>query len=341
MNTEFTEYIKSHIREYLPPEYQEANITLEEVTKGNDRQLTGLMIRRDGENTLPTIYLEPYADQLAQGRPVEEIMKEIVQIRTEQDYRLPFEVPGLTDYSQVKPLLSIRLCDPEQNRKFLEDKPHTSCGVLAAAYRIQIMENPDGAASAAVTDSMLSLWGITKEQLHQDALAAETARSHVCLYSMADMMEEMTTSTKAENLFDHDGSLEETAMPLYVLTNSARLNGAGMLARDGVLDKVGDLIGKNFYVLPSSVHEVLILPDTGNQKEKELEQMVKEINETQVAPEDRLSDKVQYYDRETKTLGRKQEKGLLDRLAENKAQIKKQAEKAPKEKTAAKQEPSL
>lgn len=92
MNTEIAEYIKNHIREYLPPEYQEAHITLEEVTKGNDRRLTGLMIRNDGEITVPTIYLEPYAKQLAQGRPMDEIIREIVQIRTEQDTRVPFEV---------------------------------------------------------------------------------------------------------------------------------------------------------------------------------------------------------------------------------------------------------
>lgn len=109
MNTEIAEYIKNHIREYLPPEYQEAHITLEEVTKGNDRRLTGLMIRNDGEITVPTIYLEPYAKQLAQGRPMDEIIREIVQIRTEQDTRVPFEVSDLMDYRQVKPMLAMRL----------------------------------------------------------------------------------------------------------------------------------------------------------------------------------------------------------------------------------------
>ena len=74
---------------------------------------------------------------------------------------------------------------------------------------------------------------------------------------------------------------------------------------------------------------------------RELESMVKEVNATQVAPADLLSDKVQYYDRAAKTLGRKQEKGLLERLAENKAQVKEHAEKTPKAKKAAKQEPSL
>lgn len=341
MNTEIAEYIKNHIREYLPPEYQEANITLEEVTKGNDQRLTGLMIRNDGELAVPTIYLEPYAEQLAQGRTMDEIMREIVQIRTEQSTRIPFEVSDLMDYEQVKPMLAIRLCDPEQNQEYLKDKPFTSCGELAAVYRIQVMENSEGVASAVITDRMMELWGITKEQLHQDAVAAEMARSPVCFYSMEDMMDEIMFSSKPENLFERTEPLDAATMPMYVLTNASKINGSGILARDGVLGKIGELVGKNFYVLPSSIHELLIVPDNGNMQAKELESMVKEVNATQVAPADLLSDKVQYYDRAAKTFGRKQEKGLLERLAENKAQVKEQAEKVPKAKTAAKQEPSL
>lgn len=95
------------------------------------------------------------------------------------------------------------------------------------------------------------------------------------------------------------------------------------------------------YVLPSSTHEVILVPDNGNMQTKELEDMVKEVNATQVAPEDLLSDKVQYYDRAAKTLGRKQEKGLLERLSENKAQVQEREAKAPKERQKTKQEPSL
>ena len=74
---------------------------------------------------------------------------------------------------------------------------------------------------------------------------------------------------------------------------------------------------------------------------KELENMVKEVNATQVLPEDLLSDKVQYYDRAAKTLGRKQEKGLLERLSENKAKIQEKEAKEPKERHKTRQEPSL
>ena len=341
MNQEFAENIKNHIREYLPLDYQDAKITLEKITKGNDRTLTGLIIRKDDEKVAPSIYLEHYEEQFDNGRPMDDIMKEIAQIKMENSLELPIDVKGLQDYETARPLLAIRLCDPEKNQEYLKDKPHTACGELAATYRIQIMEDSNGTASAVVTNDMLNLWGITQEQFHDDTVATESTRNPVCFYTMDDVMSEMMLSAKPTNLFNRPELVETGAVPMYVLTSQSKMDGAGVLARDGVLEKIGELIGSNFYVLPSSIHEVLIVPDNGNMQTKELEDMVKEVNATQVAPEDLLSDKVQYYDRAAKTLGRKQEKGLLERLSENKAQIQEREVKAPKERQKAKQEPSL
>lgn len=341
MNQEFAEYIKSHIREYLSQDYKDADITLEEVTKGNDRTLTGLIIRKGGEMTVPTIYLEPFEAENKKGRPLDDIMRQIAEIRMENSVGKLFHVDDLKDYEIVRPMLMIRLCDPEKNKEYLKGKPYTVCGELAATYRIQVMENEEGVASVAVTDSMLNLWGITPEQLHRDTVHAENAKNPVMFYSMEDLMSELMFSVEPENLFDSPEPVDTDFTPMYVLTNPGRQDGAGVIARDGVLDKIGELVGKNFYVLPSSVHEVLIVPENGNTQAKELEDMVREVNATQVAPEDLLSDKVQYYDRAAKTLGRKQEKGLLERLSENKAQVREMAAKMPEERRTVKQEPCL
>ena len=67
MNQEFAENIKNHIREYLPVDYQDAKITLEKVTKGNDRILTGLIIRKDDETAVPSIYLNTMRNSLAKA----------------------------------------------------------------------------------------------------------------------------------------------------------------------------------------------------------------------------------------------------------------------------------
>ena len=213
MNQEFAENIKNHIREYLPVDYQDAKITLEKVTKGNDRILTGLIIRKDDETAVPSIYLEHYEEQFGKGRPMDDIMKEIAQIKMENSLELPIDVKGLQDYETARPLLAIRLCDPEKNQEYLKDKPHTACGELAATYRIQIMEDSSGTASAVVTNDMLNLWGITPEQLHHDTVSAENARNPVCLYTMDDVMSEIMLSVKPENLFEQTEALESEMIP--------------------------------------------------------------------------------------------------------------------------------
>lgn len=339
MKQEFAEYIKAHIKDYLPPEYQDAMISADTVIKSNDRVLTGLTILKNGERAAPTIYLEPFAEQVEAGRSMPSVLRQIAEIQTAYKDQVPMELSELENYETVHSMLSIQMCDPETNREYLKNKPYIPFGELAAFYRIQIAADHEGIASVAVTENLLQSWGITKEQLHKDAVQAENARAPVCFYDMEDLL--FGGSEHPDNLFQRTEPLNIGFTPMYVLTNQSKTNGAGVLVQDGVLEKVGGLIGSDFYVLPSSIHEVLIVPDNGNMQLAELEDMVLEVNATQVAPEDRLSDKVQHYDRETKMLGRKQEKSVLKQLADKKTQVRETAAKEPGERHTAKQEPSL
>ena len=121
-------------------------------------------------------------------------------------------------------------------------------------------------------------------------------------------------------------------IPIYILTNQEKLKrciciGAGRRSGKTSLNYSVPI----FDVLPSSIHELLILPDNGSMQLSELEAMVREDNATQVAPEDRLSDKVQYYDREAKLLQRGQEKMRFeDGSRIKKAQIQQADHTAPK-----------
>ena len=74
---------KDYIKEFLPLEYQDAEVTVKEVVKHTDRVLTGLIILKDGNHTAPTIYLEPYWEEVEKGRLLSSVMKEIAQIQQE------------------------------------------------------------------------------------------------------------------------------------------------------------------------------------------------------------------------------------------------------------------
>ena len=100
---------------------------------------------------------------------------------------------------------------------------------------------------------------------------------------------------------EDDPLMDEAPAKLYVLSNESLQFGAAALFYPGVIEKISKSIPEGFYILPSSIHEVLILPK--NQGEKAmLENMVQEINETQVAPDEVLSDFVSEYDSQTRTM---------------------------------------
>lgn len=254
------------------------------------------------------------------------------------DYRdAAFDFSVLEEYEKARPLLFFWLSDPEKNVEYLKDKPHTTCGELAVTYRIQIPGLEEGKGSSAVTYEMMQNWGITKEQLHRDTARAESIRDSVYFYCMEDMI----FSSEPSNLFKQEKAQDRWSM--YVLTDRDREGGASVIAADGVLDRVGELLGTDFYVLPSSIHEVIILPDNGMMETKELEEIVKEINTAEVALQEQLSGKVQYYDRSSQTLGRKREKGVREQLADKKEQIQKKDVREKEKNTlqTGKREPSL
>ena len=115
MNQNFIDYVKSHIKEYLPTEYQKAVISINEVTKSNDRMLTGLTILLPGEQAAPTIYLEALAEQVERGMPLDTAMKQIAQIQLENYSRVPLNISMLENYEAVRPMLAVQMCDPETN----------------------------------------------------------------------------------------------------------------------------------------------------------------------------------------------------------------------------------
>ena len=98
---EFNQYVKDHIKEYLPPEYETAKVSIQEVTKSNDRMLNGLTILREGENFSPTVYLEPFAEQVAQGRSLEDTLREITKIQTVHHAHVPVNISTFMDYAET------------------------------------------------------------------------------------------------------------------------------------------------------------------------------------------------------------------------------------------------
>lgn len=187
----------------------------------------------------------------------------------------------LSDYSKMKERLTLQLLSADGNGYRLNEIPHRKVEDMTLVYRFDLGETEKGQASILVTNDMLHHYGIDAEQLHEDALAVTENNRPATLRNMADV------------LLLGDG---EASSLLWVASVEGGMNGASVIQYPGFLDQAAETLGGEFFVLPSSIHEVLLYKDDGSIGRKDLEEMVHSVNETEVAPRYRLSDSVYHYD---------------------------------------------
>ena len=299
---EFKEYVVSHITKYLPDSYSGASIELNEVVKNNDTKQTGLIIRSEA-NIAPSIYLESFYDKYQHGAGIDDILSELANLRTSIEPEQDFDITRITEFNQVKDKISCRLCNAGMNQELLSECPHTLVEALEVTYTVELGKHSDGVMSAPITNSLLEHFGITTEELH--ALAMENlSKADYEFKSMRDMLAEMMSSygLSADNPIDYMLPPDEEEPSMYVLTNHEKVWGATALLNRGLLKDISDRLGGDFIVLPSSVHECIILPKHGEFDRNTLESMVQEVNAREVMPEERLSNMVYVYDSQSKEL---------------------------------------
>ena len=298
MDKKFMDYIKENIKEYLPEAFMDASVVIEETLRNNDRICKGLMICRKGESITPRIYLEDYEKRYEMGETFDQILQEIADLRVLLDRGNESIISVLEDYDSIKQNLIFSMCDPELNRRQLKYHVHTQCGKYMAMYRVILEQKGNSIASIPVTQNHLKMWRITEKQLYEDTIQAENRRGFG-LVRMSELVKEINSYYLKEP-FTATNLLEESAKGpgdcMYVLSNPARQFGAGAIMHTELLEKIGQILECDYFILPSSVHELAIIPDTGSQSQQEIEQRVWEANETQVDPDEIFSYHTSFYD---------------------------------------------
>lgn len=331
---QFKEVVKDSIKEYLPESYEKAEVELKDVIKNNDTHLTGLTIKEADTRIAPTVYLEDYFKAYEDGRGMDEILTNMAALYDEAakdglDFDTEALVNNITDYESTKEKIVPRVVNKEGNAERLKGMPYTEMGDLAVTYHVDLGGSDNGNMSIAVSNEMLDKYGVSVSELHDQACKnmeeISPANFKTMIDTLAELMipgyEDMTPDEQAEARSDFD-------MPdpgMYVLSNDSKAFGAVAILDSETMDTIRNDVG-DFYILPSSVHEVLIVPKREGIELSDLEAMVKEVNATQVAPNEVLSDHVYEYDPETKEIFRS------DKAAEHqkeKSENKEKTEKRP------------
>ena len=184
---------------------------------------------------------------------------------------------------------------------------------ITSVVRVLCTNNQEkGMSSFMVKSGMLEMWGISREEIYEQALK-NTERIFKpdmrnmkeillsgCMGTLSEEEQEGFRSFLNLDIPEQDQRAEKSKEILpyeqYVLTNIAQINGATAILYPNLLQEIGEATQSNFFILPSSIHEVILMKDNGDMNAEELQRMVMEINRTQVAPEEVLSDEVYSYD---------------------------------------------
>ena len=300
MNYEqFKQEIVDNIKDYLNESYENASVDIKQVVKNNGMELDGLVIRKEDENITPNIYLNGLFEEYNAGKSMNEILQNIADLREQADMAsIPFSIEDVRDIEKIKDRIECRLVNCENNAEFLEGKPFTQLEDLAVIYSVNLgKQDPDNLMSTTVTDMLMADWGISTEELHSIALE-NLENSGIQLKSLREQMIELMFPDGAPNDHSMDFMLppEDAGPQMYVLSNSEKHYGAKAVLDTQKMDEIAEKLGGDYVILPSSVHEVLILPNAAEMDRPALEEMVRTVNATEVKPNEVLSDNVYVYD---------------------------------------------
>ena len=287
---EFVEYIKMNAG-YIAGEG--GNITINHVIKNNGCEMDGLVIMEKGKDIAPTIYLDSFYELYTNGENIKSIIRQIEVIYEQNKNNVTFDVNILKHFDTIKDKIVYKVVNYRSNEKLLEQVPHKRILDLAVVFYCLLDNEYGRSATALIYNNNLKNWNVTIDDVYKAALKNTPDLLHSKISSMAALFEKCGVNVDGEEVDLKD----YVPSDMYVLTNESKLNGAACILYENVLYDFAQKLGADLYILPSSVHEVILLPKLSMFEKDELVNMVKEVNTEGVAADEVLSDHVYEYNR--------------------------------------------
>ena len=304
LTNEMIERIRAEVQKALPNH----EVKAQEVMRNNGGILHGIIIKRPNDNVAPTIYIEHCLTNNELPNDLSELADKIVDvynntIKSQHISNLNNVGELLKDFEQVKSMLRIRLVNKDANAKLFETIPYMPFLDMAIIAVVELQQTAVGSATVKVTNELLKCWGKTFSELLPFA-NTNTFKNPYVLTNMFDMMldilNEMFPNIPKEMKQEMIGSFPNEPR-MYVLTNQNKHYGATEICNYATMKTIADTLGSDLCILPSSLHEIIIIPRELNMDNIDIQYfrgLVQEVNGTQVAAEDVLSDNVYVFTRE-------------------------------------------
>ncbi|MCD8231363.1 MAG: DUF5688 family protein [Clostridiales bacterium] len=292
----FKEAVLNRLSDDIPNPKQ---IMIQSVCKNNGKYLDGLIILENKVNIAPTIYLNYYYDYYLTENDFLAAYGRILENYRTNKTNEHIDVRFFTDFDKTESRIVLKLIHYDRNRRLLQDIPHIPFLDLAIVFYCYIPLNSDsGNATILIRNSHLQMWQQTTQMLYPLALENSKRLLAPKLCNMNSLLKEMLPDQNYPTVAVPDDPL----YPMYVLTNTQNMFGASCLIYDDLIRSYAEQFQSDFYVLPSSIHEIILVPAFQNDRMKDFSEMVREVNETQISQEEFLSDHAYYYSRDKNQL---------------------------------------
>lgn len=290
--------IEANLKDYLPDAYKNAKISFTEMIKNNDEKKAALVIQREGERVTPTIYLDSFVDMYDDPMVSKsEILSTISDIYVKNvngggELGDSFIYRILDGFESVKDIIIMQVINTKMNEENLKDIPHREIEDLSLTYRLYLDPGADGGiATVRISNQMMEQWGVTEQDLYDAAIKNTKELLPTKVESMQSILSEIMGSI-----------IDVCGIDMYVITNEKKTNGATSVFCDTeALDELCDKLGGSIYLIPSSIHEFIVLPEEKDGgmsgRAAEFAHMIKEVNATTLTPEEILGTEPYHYDK--------------------------------------------
>lgn len=294
---DFLQELQENISNRFGSDY---SVTTRKILKNNSVELDGLMIKGPGACVIPSIYVNHLYPELERGKSIDDIAELVLQIYNESSKKFDGSKSVNLDDGEPEKRVIFRLVNYEKNKRLLEEMPHMRVENLAVIFCYLVSDDDEGIATIRITNENLGVLKLCPKKLPQYAFENTEKLFPYVFEDICSVLLKLAKVKGNGEALEADcsesvrDSIEMAKDQMFVLSNTKGINGAACLLYRGVLDEIYKKIGR-FYILPSSVNEVILLPKNENTDYNSLYKMVPQINREQVEDCEVLSDMVYSY----------------------------------------------
>ena len=281
----YSKMILCKMKLYLGSDYE---VEAKQVSKNNGIILNGIIAKKVGSNLFPTVYIDEYYSENITPEEVEYIAMKLSSGVSKNSFDITSFISEFQDFETAKSHIIFKLINADKNKELLMEIPYRRFHNLAICYcyYVEGIKDSDN-GTILIRNEHLNSWNILEDELYNCAYENTNNVAPALYHNMKDIISSM---------YGADICMDNVRMG--VVTNKSKFNGAYALLYIDKMREFADILGEDYYIIPSSIHELIIVPKSACDNVKELLNMVVQVNRTEVSAEDYLADSIYAYDSE-------------------------------------------